>query len=164
MLPWKGPREVVAGQLLQHFEKNNLQEAFQSAYRIWHSTETALLQVKSDIDIALDEGCGMLLVILDLSAAFNTIDDTILLKRLSSMGVNNLALKWISSYLSGRGQSIVILSERSVPTPLDVGVPQASILGPLLFITYIQPLGAILRKHGVMFHGYADDTQILCQV
>jgi hypothetical protein len=152
--------KVVVRNLTHHFEQNNLSERYQSAYRAGHSTETALLCMKNNIDLALDEGCGVLLTLLDLSAAFDTIDHATLLSRLHSLGVTGIALSWIKSYLQGRFQSIVISSQCSNPTPLVTGVPQGSILGPFLFTAYIQPLGQILRKHHVMYHGYADDTQI----
>jgi retron-type reverse transcriptase len=103
----------------------------------------------------------VLLVLLDLSAAFDTIDHEILLKRLHDIaGVEGSALKWMRSYLTGRFQKVIIEDCESKSVPLQVGVPQGSVLGPLLFLAYILPLRHLIRKFGVSYHGYADDTQL----
>ena len=106
----------------------------------------------------------MLLVLLDLSAAFDTIDHKILFHRLEyTVGVKGLALQWLKSYLEDRHQTIRIGNTVSSQVPLSVGVPQGSVLGPLLFLIYILPLGAIIEKHHIYRHGYADDTQLYCR-
>ena len=145
------------------FSENNLDEEFQSAYKARHSTETALLRVQNDILLALDDkkGLGVFLVLLDLSAAFDTIDHTILLKLLTDiLGVDGTALDWFRSYLTGRSQQVVINLVKSALHILLYGVPQGSVLGPILFCIYILAVGHIIRKHGFKFHTYADDTQI----
>ena len=92
---------VVAKQLTDHMSRHNLHDALQSAYRPKHSTETALLKIKCDIDTALERGEGTLLLLLDLSAAFDTLDHHIILDRLSQcVGISGQALKWFDSYLS----------------------------------------------------------------
>ena len=140
---------------------HNLYDRFQSAYRPGHSTESALLSIKSDIDLALDQGDGMLLVLLDLSAAFDTIDHSILIDRLDSCcGISGTAKDWLRSYLQDRTQTVVVGDAHSDPVNLNIGVPQGSVLGPLLFSIYILPLGDIVRSHGITHHGYADDTQL----
>ena len=97
---------VVAFQLKSHLDANGLVNNFQSAYKEGHSTETALLKIKDDIHLSLSEGKPSALVLLDLSAAFNTIDHSLLLNRLSSwFGVSSNVLKWFSSYISNRCQS-----------------------------------------------------------
>ena len=152
---------IVSAQLLDHMSLNLLHEPLQSAYKPGHSTETAILRVKNDIDCALGERKGVLLVLLDLSAAFDTVDHTILLKRMNTyLGISGVAHEWFKSYLSGRTQSVVINESHSEPVDITVGVPQGSVLGPQLFSIYLLPLGQILRRHGVHFHIYADDTQI----
>ena len=98
---------------------------------------------------------------LDLSAAFDTIDHQCLLARMKSdLGIDGVALKWFHSYLSGRSQCIQIDGICSLDTMLKWGVPQGSVLGPMLFLIYILPLGQLIRSHGMQLHIYADDTQI----
>ena len=133
----------------------------QSAYRQNHSTETALLKVHSDILSAVDNGCVVVLVLLDLTAAFDTIDHGILLSRLMHrFGVTGAALDWLRSYLADRKQLVRIGSDNSSPTSVPFGVPQGSVLGPLLFTAYITPLGDLIRKYGLEYHLYADDMHI----
>ena len=142
-------------------KNNNLYEVMQSAYRQCHSTETALLRVNNDILRALDEKSVVFLILLDLSAAFDTVDHGILLSRLEQeIGICDSALKWFKSYLSGRKQRVVIDGFYSQWNNLNCGVPQGSVLGPVLFTIYTQPLGNIMRKHGISYHLYADDTQM----
>ena len=152
---------VVCVQLVEHLKSNNLYEIFQSAYRQLHSTETALLRVQNDLLQAVDNEGGAILVLLDLSAAFDTIDHQKLLNLLNqSFGIRGVALKWFESYLKDRTQTVQIGSCTSTPVTLKYGVPQGSVLGPILFTMYTTPLGNIIRKHGLNFHLYADDTQL----
>ena len=152
---------VVAQQLTGLMRESNLHEQMQSAYRQNHSTETALLKVHSDILSAVDNGCVVVLVLLDLTAAFDTIDHGILLRRLSHrFGVTGAALDYLRSYLADRKQLVRIGSDNSPPTSAPFGVPRGSVLGPLLFTAYITPIGDLIRKYGLEYHLYADDTQI----
>ena len=107
-------------------------------------------------------GVATALVLLDLSAAFDTIDHDTLLKCLKSwFGVCSTALKWFSSYLSHQFQAIKIGSSLSELHELLFGVPQGSVLGPLLFSLYTTPLSKVIRRHSdIKFHFYADDTQL----
>jgi len=153
--------KVVAKQLVSHLQAHDLLEKFQSAYRPLHSTETALVRVSNDILRAIDDRNCVFLVLLDLSAAFDTIDHAVLLNRLNNnLGVNGTALQWFASYLSNRTQCISINSEKSDSKELPYGVPQGSVLGPLLFSAYLSELGQIVRGFNMNFHSYADDTQI----
>jgi hypothetical protein len=116
---------TVATQLVDHLTKNELVDIFQSAYREGHSTETALLRVQNDILMEMEKKNVVLLVLLDLSAAFDTIDHEILLKRLATRcGIQGNALKWFRSYLKDRTQSVTIKSSNSKKEPLKYGVPQ----------------------------------------
>jgi len=153
--------KVVAARLDLHLEANDLICERQSAYRKSHSTETALLKVSSDILTSLDEGQSCLLILLDLSAAFDTLDHDIMIKRLSSaFGITGSALNWFISYLSGRFQSVIIEGQLSTPKRLEYGVPQGSVLGPKLYSAYVKPLGDMIDDAGAPNHLYADDTQL----
>ena len=134
----------------------------QSAYRKKHSTETALLKIVNDILNNMDKGRMSALILLDLSSAFDTIHHGLLLNRLKHrFGIDGNALKWIASYLSGRKQTISLQGfPNSTSRSLEWGVPQGSILGPLLISLYTAPLGDIASKHGLKHHFYADDAQV----
>ena len=110
--------------------------------------------------MAIDTYGGAVLILLDLSAAFDTIDHTILLQRLHDLGIRDTALDWFKSYLSQRRQSIAINAIRSPHRNLSFGVPRGSVLGPILFTLYTTPLGAIARKYQLNFHLYADDAEL----
>ena len=152
---------VVANQIQCHMIKNNLFPHLQSAYRSHHSTETAFLKVKNDLLMNMNKGHVSLLVLLDLSAAFDTVDHKILLKTLQmKLGVFGSAPSWFKSYLEGRSQRICIKETLSQSFDLKWGVPQCSCLGPLLFTIYLSDLFSLLESHLQTAHAYADDTQL----
>ncbi len=153
--------KVVAIQFITFCKENNLLERLQSAYKDGHSIETALVRVHNDLLTAMDRRDCVLLILLDLSAAFDTLDHKLLLERLHTRcGVEGVSLKWFESYLTNRSQSILINGTESEKQNLAYGVPQGSVLGPLLFTIYTAPLGDLLRQHGLDYHIYADDTKL----
>ncbi len=111
--------------------------------------------------MSVDSGNVSLLVLLDLSAAFDTIDHGMLIKRLATdYGISNTSLDWFTSYLSGRQQSVIVRSSPSENVSLKCGVPQGSVLGPILFTLYTKPLGELIHSHSIGHHFYADDSQL----
>ena len=153
--------KVVLAQLLKHLQTNKLLYHLQSAYRSDHSTETALLKICNDILSALDDKNVALLSLLDLSAAFDTIDHSILLSRLQTcFGISGSVLSWFESYFSGRFQSVSVHGTLSTPSPLLHGVPQGSVLGPILFVLYTYPLFTIVNAHLLSHHSFSDDNQL----
>ncbi|PIK50750.1 hypothetical protein BSL78_12389 [Apostichopus japonicus] len=154
--------KTVLSRLMDYLTQENLLEPYQSAYKSGHSTETALNAVHNFITSKLDEDCFVLLVLLDLSSAFDTVNHSILLERLQSKyRLGGTVLSWFNSYITERYQQVKIEDVLSSPRPLVTGVPQGSVLGPVLFSLYLAELSDIIRHHGVHFHHYADDTQLL---
>ena len=155
--------KAAAKQIYDHMAANNLHETMQSAYKPLHSTETALLRIHNDILTALNSSkpTGVFLALIDLSAAFDTVDHMIFLEFLEKyLGIKDKVLNWLKTYMCGRMQQISIEAVVSELIELLFGVPQGSVLGPFLFCMYLLPIGAILRYHGIDFHTYADDTQL----
>ena len=174
-LPFMGKlmERCVIDQLMDHIHANNLMELLQSAYKSCHSTETALFKVKADILKVMDNQEVTCLVLLDLSAAFNTVDHKILLNWLDNhFGIKGMALQWIESYLTNWSQRVVIgdtntTGAKSKSISLKFGVPQGSVLGPILFTLYACLLGQICANlYADLYvilcwcHLYADDQQI----
>ena len=153
--------KVAAMRLTNYLCDNDLNESLQCGYKKHHSCETALLRVQNDILKSIDDKQCVVLLLLDLSAAFDTVDHKILLHRLRSrFGIKGKALSWLQSYLTDRSQSVQIDGFTSSVRPLRFGVPQGSVLGPLLYLLYTAPLGDLIRWHDMDFHLYADDTQL----
>ena len=154
---------LVCQQLVSYLELNQLLPKHQSAYRKFHSTETAVLKLVSDILLAADGAEVTLLGLLDLSAAFDTVDHDILLNRLQkSFGLGGGVLSWVASFIRGRAQTVVFGGERSATSRVSSGVPQGSVLGPVLFLLYTADVLQITQRHGLGSHSYADDIQLYC--
>ena len=148
---------LVAKQFVTYLRDNSLLPDRQSAYRSHHSTETAVLRVLAEILLALDTGNLAVLTLLDLSAAFNSVDHDILLQRLQmSYGLGGGVLGWFRSYLNGRTQYVRSSTTSSTPSSVLYGVPQGSIL----FLLYTADLLQLINCHQLHPHAYADDTQI----
>ena len=160
-MPQNFVETAVAKQLQHYLFSNDLFPVLQSAYRPKHSIETALLKVTNDILLNLNDQRVTLLLLLDLSAAFDTIDDNTLLHRLQfTFGINGKVLSWFSSYLSGRSQQIAFNETLAAEFELQCGVPQGSCLGPLQFTLHSSELFEIIKHHFPTVHFYADDTQV----
>ena len=153
--------KIVPNRLQAHIKNNHLSNPLESAYRKHHSTESALLKVHNDIIISMEKGEVTALTLFDLLAAFDTIDHATLTDRLSDWyGISGQAQIWFSSYLQNMDQSVKNKDTFSDKVTLSYGVPQGSVLGPVLFILYTTPLSAIFSSFDINHHLYADDTQI----
>ena len=152
---------IVAAQLRSHIESNDLGNTFQSVYKAGHSTETALLCIQNEIHLILmllSKGVPSALVLLNLSKAFNTIDHETLLSYLSTwFGFTGTVHRRFTTY----SQSVKIGSVISECFKLNFGLPQGSVLGPLLFSLYTSPLNQVIAKYmDVKYNFYADDSQL----
>ena len=153
--------KVVHEQLNSYIDSNELFSSYQSGYRQFHSCETAVTKIHNDILMLVDKKENVVLLLLDLSAAFDTINHKLLLSKLrNNYGIDEVALDWLKSYLSNRSFRVTVNQATSGECLLEIGVPQGSILGPLLFILYTKDLETIVTKYGFSIHLYADDTQI----
>ncbi len=162
LLPFiaKTLKRVVFNLVSLFLSQNNKLDAKQSGFRSGHSTETVLLSVTEALRIAKADSKSSVLILLDLSAAFDTVNHQILLSTLSSLDITGIPLRWFESYLTGRSSRVPWGGEVSKAHQLVTGVPQGSVLGPLLFSTYTTSLAPIIQAHGFSYHFYADDTQL----
>ena len=157
---------AVCKQITQYTGTTRMAEKFQSAYRASHSTETALIKVKDDILRAVDNQRATCLILLDLSVAFNTVSHPLLLNRLQHhFDIQGTVLKWLENCMLDHNQKVALedFNNKAVTSNhaiLEQGVPQGSVLGPILFNLYTSPLGDIWREHDVLFQSYVDDQQI----
>ena len=153
--------KVAVKRFSNHVVKNNLDEPLQSAYKEKHSVETALIKVYDDLLCAVDNKQCIMMSLLDLSAAFDTVDHNVMFSRLEKcFGVTGKALDWVKSYFSNRYQFVSINGSKSTMHPLPYGVPQGSVFGPFSFPKYTTPLSKIAMKHNINYHLYADDSQL----
>ncbi len=153
--------KVVFNQLNKYLNSNGYLDNFKSGFQVHHSTETALIKIINYICLNSDTDKISVLVLLDLNAAFDTFNHNILLQRLENWdGLSGMVHKWFRSYWERRGYYESIEEHKSKWTSMTCGVPQGSILAPLLFRLYMLPLGQIMRKYQIAYHSYADDTQI----
>ncbi|KAI4880757.1 hypothetical protein NFI96_025941, partial [Prochilodus magdalenae] len=143
------------------YRPNQLQDINQSGFKPAHSTETALIAVTERLQTARSAKLSSVLILLDLSAAFDTVNHKILLSVLTDLGITGTAWKWFESYLEDRHYQVTWNGSTSAPCRLSTGVPQGSVLGPLLFSLYTLSLGEVITSRGFSYHCYADDTQLM---
>ena len=162
-LPFLGKviEKTSVGRFSEHTAVHNLEALLQSAYKQFHSVETALLRVYDDMLNAIDRGQHVLVTLLDYSAAFDTIGHSILFRRLQdSYGITGDALEWIKSYFTNRHQVVCVNGVMSAEHALPVGMPQGSYFGPFGYPKYSGPIARIAERNEVLYHQYADDTQL----
>ena len=156
---------VVAVRFSQHVEANNLLPCRQSAYRAHHSTETAVVAVHDELVRNINAGQVCALVLLDLSAAFDTVDhDTLHQVLCRRFGVQGSTMAWFDSYQTNRTQTVQHGTRQSGPHRIDCSVPQGSVLGPQEFTAYTEELARLVHRHHLNQHLYADDTQLIDSV
>ncbi|TKS64906.1 N-lysine methyltransferase KMT5A [Collichthys lucidus] len=151
---------AVSKQITAFLTDPHLLDPNQLGFRSGHSTETALLSVTEALKTAKTRGQSSVPILLDLSAAFDTVNHDILLTTLANMGITGSAHSWLESYLAGRSFNVSWQGHLSSTHTLSTGVLQGSMLGPLLFAIYTTSLSHVIRSHGFSYHCYADDTQL----
>jgi len=157
--------KAALNQITKHIESNKLLPSYQSAYRKNHGVETALLKMYDDLLKAVDDGKVTIVVMIDLSAAFDTIDIPIALHILhEDFGIDDVPLQWIRSYLTDRTMKVIINNKTSEEENLLFGVPQGSCAGPVIFTLYIAALNRVVQNYPVQLHGYADDHKVAIQI
>jgi hypothetical protein len=150
--------KVIFDQVQEYLLCNNLLYDFQSGFRQGFSTDTALIHLSDYIKFQMDKGNLVGMVLLDLQKAFDTVDHSILLMKIKAMGFTENAVNWFSSYLYDRHQLVDVSGVQSSKVGITCGVPQGSILGPLLFLIYVNDMSGAVREK---LNLYADDSGIL---
>ena len=152
---------VISSQLITYLTTNKIPNIFQSAYLPHKSTESALRLITSDLLSGLNNNRGTILVLLDMSSAFDTLDHNFLIHRLSAIGITGISFNWFTSYITNCSSSVRINTHSSPSRSITHGVPQGSVLGPLLFNIYLFPMFDIFTDYpDISFHTYADDLQL----
>ena len=154
--------KIVEKRLLDHLTSNSLLNPFQSAYTKFYSTETTLLSLHNHLSNDISTQQVSCLYLLDLSAAFNTLEHPILLHRLSIwFGISSVSLQWFTLYLLFRISTVEIPPHSPPSSPLTCEVPHDFVLGPVLFNLYTTPLSSLISASSIFHLLYADDTHIL---
>ena len=151
--------KIIYNKLIEFMDHSDILYSYQFCFRQRHSTQQAIITLVNKITSCLDNGYLVIGVFLDLKKAFDTVDHKILLKKLYAYGIRGVALKLLESYLSGRFQYVVYDYQQSATLSITCGVPQGSVLGPLLFIIYMNDICNVSRLLFTIL--YADDTSVL---
>ena len=152
--------KVIHDQTQSFLTKNNLLYNYQSGFRKSHSTDTCLTYLSDKILTGIDKGLMTGLILIDLQKAFDTIDHEILLQKLEHIGFSGQSINWFRSYLANRTFLVNVENVFSDPGKLECGVPQGSILGPLLFLLYVNDMPGAVNCEMFL---YADDTCLVFQ-
>ena len=155
--------KLMHHRLYSFLNKCNILYELQFGFRTNHSTSLALIDIVERIRQTLDNQLPMLGIYLDLQKAFDTVDHQILLSKLSHYGIRGICNQWFSSYLRGRKQFVSVNNTCSEIKEIETGVPQGSVLGPLLFLLYVNDISRAIREEGVVAMLFADDTNIFVQ-
>ena len=154
-------KKLVSSHVYFYFNSHDLYNTCQSAYHPGHSTEIVLLNVVNDMFLYLSKGNISALALLDFSSVFDTIDHSILVHHLhTDFGFSDAILQWFSSYLTDRTHYYSLSNHCSASAPVHPGVPQASVLGPMLFTMHIKRLSVIIDSHSIIHHSFANDLQL----
>ncbi|MCU7801520.1 MAG: reverse transcriptase family protein [gamma proteobacterium symbiont of Lucinoma myriamae] len=149
---------VVYDQIETYLDEKQLLYKFQSGFRTRFSTDTCLIHLTDFIKFQMDKGYFVGMVLLDLQKAFDTVDHSILLMKLEALGLSQDIVRWFRSYLSDRQQLVDVSGMFSSSAEIRCGVPQGSILGPLLFLIYVNDMSGVVSNKLLL---YADDSAIL---
>ena len=153
--------KAAISQYIPYLKETNKFSINNSAYKQNHSTETLLTKIHSDIIQNMDNQKITILVLLDLSAAFDSVNHNIFLNILQNrFNIKCTALKWLNSYIKNRSHMVQINNSSSKKFDLKTGVPQGTCMGPVAFLIYISALSDIAAKHNLNIQSYADDTQV----
>jgi hypothetical protein len=157
--------KIAHAQIMEYLNSNKILDPLQAGFRKHNSTQTALIKLTDDVRMAIDKKKVTLLLLFDFSKAFDTISPSKLLSKLRQLGFSRMALLWIKSYLQGRSQ--MVFSNKNCCSEwleTNLGVPQGSVLGPLLFSLYVNDLKDLLDSQVIKHLFYADDLQIYLHI
>ena len=159
-IQWKLLDKIVHTRLMSHFDDNNLLDIKQGGFRQNHSTIDTTVKFTEDLYKNINQGLTTVAAFIDFRKAFDTVNHTILVNKLEYLGIKGDLLSWIRNYLTDRKQCVVANNCTSSNAKVTRGVPQGSVLGPLLFLAYINDLKSFLERSNHFL--YADNTVIYC--